>query len=221
MQCLDDFGIPLLLSHTVVEVLGRERVEGVVIAQLDETRKPIPETFRTVECDTLLLSVGLIPENELTREAGIAVNPVTNGPFVSQAMETCAEGIFACGNVVHVHDLVDYVTEESRIAGRGAARFAAGAMKKTARIETQAGHGVRYVVPNWIEKDGLEGDEKLLFRVDNVYQNVNLVVKTGEQEILRRHLASAAPGEMESVRLVPALVKQLGDAPLTVSLEES
>ena len=126
VQCLDDFGIPLKLNCTVVEIHGKERLEGVTIAKVDENRKPIPETMEYVECDTLLLSVGLIPENELSREAGIKIDPSTGGPFVSKTMETSIQGIFACGNVVHVHDLVDNVTLESYIAGRAAAEYVLG-----------------------------------------------------------------------------------------------
>lgn len=219
VQCLDDFDIPLRLSHTVVNVLGKKRLEGVVVAQVDEQRKPIPSTFETIECDTLLLSVGLIPENELSKQAGVALNPVTNGPYVTQAMETCAPGIFACGNVVHVHDLVDYVTIESRIAGRSAAQFAQDAdVSGAVSLAVTAGEGVRYVVPNTISADALFHDEKLLFRTDDVYRNVEINVSCGGEVIYHKRLPVVAPGEMEAIPLSEELMQKAKGKTLEVFL---
>ena len=210
VQCLDDFGIPLRLSHTVVEVRGRERVEGVVVAQVDEKRQPIPETFEYVPCDTLLLSVGLIPENELSAAADIDINRVTNGPFVDQSMMTHTPGIFACGNVVHVHDLVDFVTIESRLAGRGAAQFALGQRKESGHtLDVKPGFGVRYVVPSTIDPSALHYDEKFLFRVGDVYRNMILEVKNDGEVVYSKRVMQAAPGEMESVEITKQLAEKL------------
>lgn len=210
VQCLDDFGIPLRLSHTVVEVRGRERVESVVIAQVDEKRRPIPETFEYVPCDTLLLSVGLIPENELSAAADIPINPVTNGPFVDQSMMTRCEGIFACGNVVHVHDLVDFVTIESRLAGRGAAKYALGQRTDGAHtLDVKPGFGVRYVVPSTIDPAALSYDEKFLFRVSDVFTDMELEVKVDGNVVYHKRVPQAAPGEMESVQITRQLAEKL------------
>lgn len=219
VQCLDDFGIPLRLSHTVVEVRGRERVEGVVIAQVDDKRRPIPETFEYVPCDTLLLSVGLIPENELSAAAHIPLNPVTNGPFVDQSMMTRCEGIFACGNVVHVHDLVDFVTIESRLAGRGAAQFARGQRKDSGHhLDVKPGFGVRYVVPSEIDPTALHHDEKFLFRVSDVFTDMELEVKVDGQVIYHKRVAQAAPGEMESVQITEQLAHKLTGQTVEIGL---
>ncbi|MBS5281019.1 MAG: FAD-dependent oxidoreductase, partial [Butyricicoccus pullicaecorum] len=210
VQCLDDFGIPLRLSHTVVEVRGRERVEGVVIAQVDEKRRPIPETFEYVPCDTLLLSVGLIPENELSAAADIPINPITNGPFVDQSMMTRCEGIFACGNVVHVHDLVDFVTIESRLAGRGAAKYALGQRTDGAHtLDVKPSFGVRYVVPSTIDPAALSYDEKFLFRVSDVFTDMELEVKVDGNVVYHKRVPQAAPGEMESVQITRQLAEKL------------
>ena len=168
-QCLDDFDIPLLLSHTVVDIVGVDRVESVTIAPVDENRRPIMEKAESISCDTILLSVGLIPENELTREAGIKINPITNGPEVNQFMQTSCENIFACGNVLQVHDLVDYVTEESQIAGLGAAKFIKGEKVTGECVYTKGVNGVRYIVPQRINHD-TDADVKLYFRVGQVYK---------------------------------------------------
>ena len=219
VQCLDDFGIPLRLSHTVVEVRGRERVEGVVVAQVDEKRQPIPETFEYVPCDTLLLSVGLIPENELSAAADIDINRVTNGPFVDQSMMTHTPGIFACGNVVHVHDLVDFVTIESRLAGRGAAQFALGQRKESGHIlDVKPGFGVRYVVPSTIDPSALHYDEKFLFRVGDVYRNMILEVKNDGEVVYSKRVMQAAPGEMESVEITKQLAEKLTGSTVEIGL---
>ena len=219
VQCLDDFGIPLRLSHTVVEVRGRERVEGVVVAQVDEKRQPIPETFEYVPCDTLLLSVGLIPENELSAAADIDINRVTNGPFVDQSMMTHTPGIFACGNVVHVHDLVDFVTIESRLAGRGAAQFALGQRKESGHtLDVKPGFGVRYVVPSTIDPSALHYDEKFLFRVGDVYRNMILEVKNDGEVVYYKRVMQAAPGEMESVEITKQLAEKLTGSTVEIGL---
>ena len=202
VQCLEDFDIPLYLSHTLMDIQGKDRVEGVTIAKVDENRRPIPGTEIHYECDTLLLSVGLIPENELSKSAGIQLDGITGGPIVNEAMETSVEGIFACGNVVHVHDLVDWVTEESRKAGKNAARY----VKKELTTEgismkTQPGKGIRYIVPHTLRLNNVEEHVDLMMRVDDIYHDVKMIVSIdGEQvkTMKKRHLA---PGEMESVKI--------------------
>lgn len=202
VQCLEDFNIPLYLSHTVVNIEGQDRVEAVTIAQVDDRLRPIKGTEKRFECDTLLLSVGLIPENELSKSAGIQLHPVTGGPIVNESMETSVEGIFACGNAVHVHDLVDWVTEESRKAGRSAAQYVKGALESSCKaINVKGINGIRYVVPHQIRRDHVEKSVELMMRVDHIYKDVRLVVKGGGKvlkEIKRSHVA---PGEMERIKL--------------------
>ena len=198
---------------------GRERVEGVVVAQVDEKRQPIPETFEYVPCDTLLLSVGLTPENELSAAADIDINRVTNGPFVDQSMMTHTPGIFACGNVVHVHDLVDFVTIESRLAGRGAAQFALGQRKESGHtLDVKPGFGVRYVVPSTIDPSALHYDEKFLFRVGDVYRNMILEVKNDGEVVYSKRVMQAAPGEMESVEITKQLAEKLTGSTVEIGL---
>ncbi len=198
-QCLNDFNIPLKLSHTVVEIHGKERLEGVTIAKVDENRRPIPETREYIPCDTLLLSVGLIPENELTAGAGISLSRVTNGAVVDENRQTEIEGIFACGNVLHVHDLVDFVSSEAEIAGRGAAEYILGKNKASQRVINITTDGrVRYTVPQRIAH---EGDVEVYFRVADVYRDATIKVSDGEKVILSRKKLKFAPGEMESVTL--------------------
>lgn len=198
-QCLNDFNIPLKLSHTVVEIHGKERLEGVTIAKVDENRRPIPETREYIPCDTLLLSVGLIPENELTAGAGISLSRVTNGAVVDENRQTEIEGIFACGNVLHVHDLVDFVSSEAEIAGRGAAEYIKGQIKSSSRVINITTDGrVRYTVPQRIVGDG---DVEVYFRVADVYRDATIKVSDGERVILSRKKLKLAPGEMESVTL--------------------
>jgi NADPH-dependent 2,4-dienoyl-CoA reductase/sulfur reductase-like enzyme len=220
VQCLDDFDIPLYLSHTVTNIKGKDRVEEVVIAQVDENRKPIPGTEKSYKCDTLLLSVGLIPENELSINAGIQLDPVTGGPVVNQSMETNIEGIFACGNVVHVHDLVDWVTEESRRAGKNAAKYVLGKLKTCENpIKTKGENGIRYIVPQLVELENIEDKLTLMMRVDNIYHNGKLVVKDGDRiikTIKRNHLA---PGEMETVNLTLKDLENFSGEQLKVTLE--
>jgi pyruvate/2-oxoglutarate dehydrogenase complex dihydrolipoamide dehydrogenase (E3) component len=221
VQCLDDYDIPLYLSHTITSIKGKDRLEGLTIAKVDENRKPIPGSEIEFDCDTLLLSVGLIPENEVSKTAGIELDRTTSGPIVNEAMETKVEGIFACGNVVHVHDLVDFVTEESRRAGKNAAAFVKGELAKESKeFKTQAGDGVGYIVPQKVRVANLDDKLELFMRVRNVYHNAKLVVKAdGEvvKEFKKRHLA---PGEMEHLNLDAAALKEKDIQVLTVEVEK-
>ena len=200
VECLNDFDIPLKLSHTILKIHGEKRVTGVTIAKVDEKRNPIPGTEEYIECDTVLYSVGLIPENELTRGAGIALDRVTSGAKVDEFRETEMPGVFSCGNVLHVHDLVDYVSEEAEIAGKGAARFLRGetAGKLEVPIALSASDGVRYTVPQRITESG---NVSVFFRVADVYKNAYITVKDGENVLLHRKKARLAPGEMERLEL--------------------
>ena len=197
-QCLNDFNIPLLLSHTVVKIHGKKRVEGVTIAKVDEKGKPIKETMQFIECDTLLLSVGLIPENELTKSAGIDINRITNGASVTQSRETSIPGIFACGNVLHVHDLVDYVSEEAEIAGKNAALYIKGDLQNEVDIPIEPDGKVRYTVPQRITE---KKDTKVFFRVANVYENAEIKVYSGDEVIFKTRKPKVAPGEMQCITL--------------------
>ena len=197
-QCLNDFNIPLLLSHTVVKIHGKKRVEGVTIAKVDEKGKPIKETMQFIECDTLLLSVGLIPENELTKSAGIDINRITNGASVTQSRETSIPGVFACGNVLHVHDLVDYVSEEAEIAGKNAALYIKGELKNDVDIPIEPDGKVRYTVPQRITE---KKDTKVFFRVANVYENATIKVYNGDEVIFKTKKPKVAPGEMQCITL--------------------
>ncbi|MBE6772515.1 MAG: FAD-binding protein [Ruminococcaceae bacterium] len=210
VQCLDDFNIPLHLSCTVVNIHGKERVEGVTIAKVDENRRPIPGTEEFIECDTLLLSVGLIPENELTRAVGINLDPVTSGAVVDEYRETSRKGVFACGNVLHVHDLVDYVTLESQTAGEGAARYVLGKTEKAEYITTKGVNGVRYIVPQKVNIKN-DGDVKLYFRVGQVYKNAKTVVKYNGEEIISKKRPRLAPGEMENVIIKNDMLKNFAE----------
>ena len=219
VQCLEDFDIPLYLSTTVCQIRGTKRVEGVTIAQVDENRKPIEETKRYIPCDTLLLSVGLIPENELTRAAGIPIDPVTSGAVVDENCQTEAEGIFACGNVLQVHDLVDYVSDEAERAGIGAAAYVQGAECKGAFITTKPGTGVRYVLPQRISKNR-EENVSVFFRVTHPAENVKLTVKQGDTVLATAKRMKVAPGEMEKMTIkADALQSVSGE--ITVFVEET
>ncbi len=203
VQCLDDFGIPLKLSTTVIETHGKERLKGVTIAKVDDRLQPIPGSEEYIECDTLMLSVGLIPENELTKQAGIALDNITNGAVVNEMRETDHEGIFACGNVLQVHDLVDYVTLESQIAGEGAARYILGKdTEEKVYINTTPENGVRYIVPQKVNIKSKE-DIKLYFRVGAIYMNKKLTVEVDGKVISSKKKVKLAPGEMENV-VIPA-----------------
>lgn len=221
VQCLEDFGIPLRLSCTVVETHGKERLEGVTVANVDEHLQPIPGTEEYIPCDTLMLSVGLIPENELSKNAGIALDPVTGGPVVDEYRETSHKGVFACGNVLQVHDLVDFVTEESQLAGVGAAKSIRGSKPDSDTVQTKGENGVRYVVPQKIHRD-TDADVKLYFRVGRVFENVTLCVTCGDEVIFSRKKRKMTPGEMEYVTLkADALQKLPAGSTLTVHIKEA
>ena len=220
VQCLDDFNIPLRLSCTVIGIHGKDRVEGVTIANVDENRNPIPGTEEYIECDTLLLSVGLIPENELTRAVGIQLDPVTSGAVVDENRETSHKGVFACGNVLHVHDLVGYVTLESQTAGEGAAKYVLGGGEEPEYITTKGVSGVRYIVPQKVNIKN-EGDVKLYFRVGQVYKNAKTVVKYNGEEIISKKRPRLAPGEMESVIIKNDMLKKFAEGGvIEISVEE-
>ena len=207
VQCLDDFDIPLMLSHTVTDIHGRERVEGVTVAQVDAHRKPVPGTEQRFDCDTLLLSVGLIPENELSKAAGVDLAATTSGPVVDESLQTSVPGIFACGNVLHVHDLVDYVSEEAARAGRHAAEYAGtlNAQRSTFNAEGEAalrvvdGAGVRGVVPQSVCVERLQAAVTLMFRPAAVFKDAAIVVRVDGAEILRKKHRILTPGEMANV----------------------
>lgn len=213
-QCLNDFDIPLKLSHTVVRIHGKKRLEGVTIAQVDDRRTPIKGTEEYIPCDTLLLSVGLIPENELSRSAGVAMDRITNGALVDQDRQTQIPGVFACGNVLHVHDLVDYVSEEAELAGKGAVAYIRGKEKKACQIPLRTDGRIRYTVPQCITA---EETVSVYFRVADVYRDHAIVVKSQDGVIWSRKKQKLAPGEMECVTLT---AEQLaGVRELTFGLE--
>ena len=217
-QCLNDFGIPLMLSHTVVDIHGKERVTGVTIAKVDDRRRPILDTKQYIECDTLLLSCGLLPENELTRAAGIEIDRITGGAVVDENRQTDIDGVFACGNVLHVHDLVDYVSEESDIAGKAAARYIksekAEALPSPILLETDG--RVRYTVPQRVQS---AEDVTVYFRVADVYRDVKIVVRDGDDIIISKKKQKVAPGEMETVKLTAEMLTALKSGKLSFSIE--
>lgn len=217
VQCLDDFGIPLYLSHTITRIVGNSRLEGVYVAKVDANKKPIPETEKYYPCDTLLLSVGLIPENELSRETGVTINPVTNGPEVDQHMQTSVPGIFASGNVVHVNDLVDNVSTESETAGREAARYALrGQQAKRGRVRVGGGSNVRYVCPHSLDIPEGEGESvPLFFRVLNPEKGVTISVMDGDTVLASKKARLVNPGEMERISIDTG---KLGGNDLVVSV---
>ena len=223
VQCLNDYDIPLYLSHTITEIRGERRVEGAVVAEVDSRGKPVPGTERLFECDTILLSVGLIPENELSRNAGIRLDPRTKGPVVFENMETSIPGVFACGNVVHVHDLVDFVTEESRRAGRAAADFlkngAAPAQEPV--LELKSGENVGYTVPQHIRTGRVEKAAEIAFRVRRSFTDSFVEVTAGEKLIARFPRSHMAPGEMEHIVLPRQLLEKAAGEPVTVSAKEA
>ena len=207
VQCLEDFQIPLKLSHTVVDIQGKERVSGITLAEVDENRKPIPGTEEFYSCDTLLLSCGLIPENELSSKLGAHLSPVTSGPVVNESLETSIEGVFACGNVLHVHDLVDFVSEEAGRAGIHAAEYIRGWEEGQTEEETeqviqiQTEGGIRYSVPQMIRPKHMEDTVTLRFRVGQVFKDVYVSVYRGEERIVYKKKKKLAPGEMEQLVL--------------------
>ena len=235
VQCLDDYGIPLLLSHTVVKIHGDQRLTGVTIAQVDEKSAPIPGTEKFYECDTLLLSCGLLPENELSGQCGVSLSPVTSGAIVNESLETSVPGVFACGNVLHVHDLVDYVSEEAASAGIHAAGYL-NRIEEPAQNLEDAGNadvckgvsvkvvtdgGVRYSVPSVIRVDYMDELTKIRFRVGSVFKESDIVIYLGDKELSRLHKRVMAPGEMETViiRKSDLAVAVDGDA-LKITIEK-
>ena len=226
VQCLDDYDIPLLLSHTVIDIEGKDRLTGVVIAEVGPDRKPIPGTEVHYDCDTLLLSCGLIPENELSKQADVAMNPVTNGPLVDESLETNIDGVFACGNVLHVHDLVDYVSEEAATAGKNAALYVKNNCGKDAQksdkvVEIKAIDGVRYTVPSTIHVDNMADLLTVRFRVGGVFKNSYISVYLNDERVQHRRKQVMAPGEMEQVILKKKdLEAYEGLETITVKIEE-
>lgn len=223
VQCLDDFDIPLKLSHTVVDIEGKNRVEAVTIAEVGPDRKPVPGTKERYTCDTLLLSCGLIPENELSKSAGVSLNPVTSGPVVNDSLETNIDGIFACGNVLHVHDLVDYVSQEASTAGKNASAYIKnGPSKDTKIVEILPVDGVRYTVPKYIRPTEMDDTLTVRFRVGAVYKNCSIATYFDDELISKRKRPVMAPGEMEQVILDK---KKLGEYPglskITIKIEEN
>lgn len=203
VQCLDDYGIPLKLSHTVVEIHGKERVTGVTLAAVDEKRRPVQGTEEYYSCDTLLLSVGLIPENELSKSAGVDLDQITGGPVVNDCLETSISGVFACGNVLHVHDLVDYVSEEAALAGRSAAAYARSQKEEPAssNVRIRAVNGVRYTVPQFVNRESEADQWKIRFRVSDVYRDRFISIYYGDERVYHKKKKVLAPGEMEQVAI--------------------
>lgn len=218
VQCLEDYGIPLYLSHTITGIVGRKRVEKVVISKVDGFT-PIPGTEFEIECDTVLLSVGLIPENELTRRAEIPIDRRTNGPAVYENMQTMCEGIFACGNVVHVHDLVDFVTAESMKAGAAAAAYALGRRATGRTLDIIPGEGVNYTVPQKLRPDNVSPTAEIFFRTNRPRGASRITVTSGDRVIASFMRARMAPGEMEKISLLPKLLESAGNS-LTVSVSD-
>ncbi len=220
VQCLEDYGIPLYLSHTVTNIRGRERLEGVTVSRVDERRNPVPGTEIEFECDTLLLSCGLIPENELSLGAGVRLSGATSGAVVDDSLETSVPGIFACGNVLHVHDLVDHVSDESFRAGKAAAAFVRSGKKESSLIEVADGDGVRGTVPQLIRRNTDE-DVSLMFRPSAVFRNSTAVVECGGQAVCSRKALVFTPGEMATVVLKKDLIRTLPGNRITVRIERN
>lgn len=225
VQCLDDFGIPLKLSHTVVDIEGKERVEGITLAEVDQTGRPIPGTEEHYTCDTLLLSCGLIPENELSRGIGVDMEPVTNGPVVNESLETSVPGVFACGNVLHVHDLVDFVSEEAAAAGKNAARYIreCGQTSDKGRAVKLCTEGiVRYTVPKTIHIERMEDELTVRFRVGAVQKNCYVSAYFDEERVIKKRRPVVAPGEMEEVKLKKEMLLKYPDLKkITFRVEEA
>lgn len=225
VQCLDDYDIPLKLSHTVVDIKGKERLEGITLAQVDGHGKPIPGTEEEYSCDTLLLSVGLIPENEISRGMGVDMNPVTSGPKVNESLETNIEGVFACGNVLHVHDLVDFVSEEAGTAGRNAAEYVKQGEERRQggkEIKMNPVEGVRYTVPGTINVDRMDEKLTVRFRVGGVYKNCYISAYFDDERVIHRKRPVVAPGEMEEIKLTKEQLLKYPDLQtITVKIEEA
>ena len=233
VQCLDDYDIPLKLSHTVVDIKGKERVEGITLAEVDSKGKPIPGTEEEYTCDTLLLSCGLIPENEISRGMGVDMNPVTSGPKVNESLETNIEGVFACGNVLHVHDLVDFVSEEAKTAGRNAAEYVKNLQSDTdggeksskgdaADITLNPVEGVRYTVPSTINPAHMDENLTVRFRVGGVYKNCYVSAYFDDERVIHKKRLVVAPGEMEQIKLTKEQLMKYPDLKtITVKIEEA
>ncbi|HIZ75094.1 MAG TPA: NAD(P)/FAD-dependent oxidoreductase [Candidatus Mediterraneibacter stercoravium] len=224
VQCLDDYGIPLKLSHTVVDIKGKERLEGVTLAEVDQNGKPIPGTEEEYSCDTLLLSVGLIPENELSRGMGVEMSRVTSGPVVNESLETNIEGVFACGNVLHVHDLVDFVSEEAGTAGKNAAAYVKGERSAEGGREIRLNpvDGVRYTVPVSINTARMDENLTVRFRVGAVFKNCYVSAYFDDERVVHRKRQIVAPGEMEEIKLTKAQLLRYPDLKtITVKIEEA
>lgn len=220
VQCLDDFGIPLKLSHTVVDIRGKRRVEGVVLAQVDENRRPIAGTEELIDCDTLLLSVGLLPENELSELAGVEIDPATSGPVVRENLETSVAGIFACGNVLHVHDLVDHVSEEAEAAGRAAADYLTGRRGDGRTVKVISGEGISGAVPQRIDKSAMPEKLSLRFRVRREVENHYLSLYCGDERVLHLRRRIMTPGQMEEISIGRDQLAGAGDE-IRIVMEEA
>lgn len=221
VQCLEDFDIPLYLSHTIAKIVGKTRLEKVVVQMVDEKRAPIPGTEFEIECDTLLLSVGLIPENEIARNAGVTLDRRTRGASVDQTRESSTPGVFACGNALHVHDLVDFVSEEAELAGRSAAERALGLSAPATRfVDVKNGNCVNYVVPQRLAPDAANDKLSFFLRVSNVFENKKLVVRQGEKVLKEIKRPKVAPALMERVPVDPTAVDFNSDDPVVISLED-
>ena len=220
VQCLEDYDIPLYFSHTVVDIIGKDRVEKVIIAKVDENKRPIPGTEIEYECDTLLLSVGLIPENDISRATGIKIDPRTNGPIVNEMMETSIEGIFASGNVVHVHDLVDFVSIESRKAGKAAAKYIKGEVTDGNYIDVETGFGIGYTVPQKFRMENIEKNLELSMRARQIFKNVKIVVKSNDFVIHSVKKSHMAPGEMEKITLSKTVLGKIDANKIVVEVVE-
>ena len=215
-QCLEDYGIPLFLSHNISFIHGKNRLEGVTIAQIDAQFKEIDGTQKYYSCDTLLLSVGLIPENELSLKAHVPLDPITNGPMVDSTMQTETQGIFACGNVLHVHDIVDFVTRESRTAGKNAGLYALGQLKTSASVPCKPAKGIRYVMPRKALTENPDG-ANLFMRVDAIYQNSCVLVKSGTEVLAKKRVAHMIPSEMINIPLPHEKIRHLTE-PITAEV---
>ena len=219
VQCVENFNIPLKFSTTVIQIHGKERVEGVTVAAVDKNRKPIPGTEEYIECDTLLLSVGLIPENEISTGCGVSIDSMTSGPIVNEKMQTSVDGIFACGNTVHVHDLVDFVTAESLRAGENAAKYVQGkSISNGQKVTLKPGNRVRYTVPQHLDSTESDTNTSIMFRPTDVYRNVSIVVYSNNERIKAQKKKVVRPGEMQVVELKPEELAKVKDN-LTVAIE--
>lgn len=226
VQCLDDYNIPLKLSHTITKIHGKERITGITLSKVDKTGRPVEETEEYYSCDTLLLSVGLIPENELSDNMGVELDTVTLGPAVNESLETNIEGVFACGNVLHVHDLVDFVSEEAALAGKSAARYikklSDGKQKEFEKeIEVKAENGIRYTVPGMLRLDQMQDTVVIRFRVGGIYKNCYISVYFDDERMIHKKKTVVTPGEMESILLNKTKLKEYPElSKITIKVEE-